>query len=255
MNNLAICFWHLGEYQKAIPLLQEAVELHRLASQEMELAIDCANLGSCFEMVGELEKADRVLGESLKRANKALEPDHQATDRLRWLQIRVWLEQGRLKQAVETGRGAFNVRRRIYDAGNPMIGAALMDLGRGLVLLNQFVEAEAYLKEGVSIFERSPNALAAHYPAWTKCWYGASLAGQGRYYEAESHLKAAEKVLSESRTMPRRQYRQCVEQIVKLYESWRKPDETVEWRNKLAALDASRKSPASNGGGANGSGR
>jgi tetratricopeptide (TPR) repeat protein len=252
-NNLAICHWKRGEYEEAIALFRKAVELHRLASLERELAIDCSNLGGCLEVVGEFEEADRVLGESLERATKTLGPEDQVANRIRWLQVRVWVDQGRLEPAVALGRDALGQRRRIYDAGSPMIGAALMDLGRGLVLLNEFDQAEAYLKESVSIFDESPNALAAHYPAWSKCWYGASLAGLGSYAEAASHLLAAEKVLSESRTMPRRQYRQCVEQIVKLYESWGKPDDMARWRNKLAALDDSRKSPQGRGGGANGS--
>jgi serine/threonine protein kinase/Flp pilus assembly protein TadD len=255
MNNLAICHWKRGEYQEAIALFSEAVELHRLASLERELAIDCSNLGACLEVVGEFEEADRVLGESLERATKALGPEDQVANRIRWLQVRVWVDQGRLERAVALGRDALRERRRFYDAGNPMIGAALMDLGRGLVLLNQFDQAEAYLKESVSIFEKSPNALAAHYPAWSKCWYGASLAGLGRYAEAASHLLAAEKVLSESRTMPRRQYRQCVEQIVKLYEDWGKPNEAARWRQKLAAAGDSRGPSTGNQGDANKTGR
>jgi tetratricopeptide (TPR) repeat protein len=255
MNELAVCLWRRGEYQDAIPEFRKAVELHGLAGRETELAVSSANLGACLEAVGEFEEADRLLGESLERATKALSPDHQATDRIRWLQIRVWVDQGHLERAVALGRDALVVRKRIYAAGHPMIAAALMDLGRGLVLLNRFDQAEAALKESVSIFAKSPNVLAKHYPAWSECWYGASLSGRRRHAEAESHLLAAEKVLRESRTMPRRQYRQCVEQIVKFYESWGKPDDTARWRNELAALDDSRKSSKGKGGGANGSER
>src|SRR5262249_28853932 len=147
MNNLAIFRWKRGEYQEAIALLRGAVELQRLASLERELAINCANLGGCLEVVGEFEEADRLLGESLEGATKALGPEHQVNDRIRWLQIRVWVDQGRLDQAVARGREALVVRERTYAAGHPMIAAALMDLGRGLVLLNQFDEAETALSE------------------------------------------------------------------------------------------------------------
>jgi tetratricopeptide (TPR) repeat protein/tRNA A-37 threonylcarbamoyl transferase component Bud32 len=255
MNDLAICLWTRGEYLEAIPVLREAVELHRLANRESELAISSANLGGCLELVGEFEEADRLLRESLERATKALGPDHQQTDRLRWLQIRVWLDQGHPERGVALGRDALGVRRRIYSAGHPMIAAALMDLGRGLVLLNRFDEAEATLSESVSIFAKSPKALSPHYPAWSECWYGASLAGRRRYAEAEPHLLAAEKSLRDAHTMPRRQYRHCVEQIVKLYESWGKLDETARWRNELDAFDDSQESPEGKGGNANGSKR
>jgi tetratricopeptide (TPR) repeat protein/tRNA A-37 threonylcarbamoyl transferase component Bud32 len=256
MNNLAICLWRRGEYLEAIPVLREAVELHRRAGQETELAINSANLGGCLEVVGEFEEADRLLGESLEQATKALGPDHQTTDLLRWLQIRVWLDQGQLERAVALGRDALGVRRRIlHRAGHPMIAPALMDLGRGLVLLNRFDEAEAALSESVSIFAKSPNALSPHYPAWSECWYGASLAGQRRYAEAEPHLLSAEKGLREAKTTPRRHYRQALEQIVKLYKAWGKPAQASRWRTELTAFDDARGQPEGKGGNVTGSRR
>jgi tetratricopeptide (TPR) repeat protein/tRNA A-37 threonylcarbamoyl transferase component Bud32 len=255
MNDLGVTHWRRGEYLEAVPLLSEAVELHKLAGRETEVATTSANLGGCLDLIGDFEEADHLLGESLERATKALGPIHQETDRLRWVQIRVWLDRGHLAQAVAIGPDALGVRRRIYDAGHPMIAAAVMDLGRGLVLVNRFDEAEAFLSESVSIFAKSPNALAPHYPAWSECWYGASLAGQRRYAEAASHLLAAERVLREARTLPRRQYRQCVEQIVKLYDSWGNPGEAARWRTELTALGDSQLQSESKGANTGGAGR
>jgi tetratricopeptide (TPR) repeat protein len=254
MNDLAICLWKRGEYSEAIPLLREAVELHRRAGRESELAISCANLAGCLDLVGEFDEADRLLAESLERATKRLGPDHQESDRLGWLQIRVWLDQGHIERAVARAPEELHVRRRIYPADDSMIAAALMDLGRGLALLKRFDEAAASLSESMSIFAKSPTALAAHYPAWSECWYGASLAGQRHYAEAQSHLLAAEKVLRESRTIPRRQYRQCVEQIVKLYDAWSKPDEATRWRTTLTELGDSSGKPDAKGGSESGPG-
>jgi hypothetical protein len=81
--------------------------------------------------------------------------------------------------------------------------------------------------------------MPTHLPAWSECWYGASLAGQRRYAEAERHLLDAEKGLREARSTPRRYYRQAVERLVKLYEAWGKPDEAARWRKELAAFDDS----------------
>jgi tetratricopeptide (TPR) repeat protein len=257
INNLAVCHWRRGEYSDAIPLLSEAVELHKRAGRETEVATTSANLGGCLDLIGDFEEADRLLRESLERATKGLGPNHQETDRLRWMHIRVWLDQGYSAQAVALGLDALGVRRGIYPdpAGHHMIAAALMDLGRGLVLLNRFVEAEAALFECVSIFAKSPNALSPHYPASSECWYGASLAGQRRYAEAAPHLLSAEKELRAARTIPRRQYRQAVEQIVKLYESWGKPEEAARWRTKVLALSDSQEQSEREGGNTSASGR
>jgi tetratricopeptide (TPR) repeat protein/tRNA A-37 threonylcarbamoyl transferase component Bud32 len=255
INNLAVCHWRRGDYSDAIPLLSEALELHKRAGRETEVATTSANLGSCLDLIGDFEEADHLLRESLERATKRLSADHQETDRLRWVQIRVWLDQGRLDDAVALGRDALVVRKRIYPAGSPMIAAALMDHGRGLVLLNKFDEAEPALSESVSIFAKSPNAVAAHYPTWSECWYGASLAGQRRYAKAEPHLLSAEKELRAARTIPRRQYRQAVEQLVKLYEAWGKADAAARWRTKVLALSDSQEHSERDGGKTSASGR
>jgi hypothetical protein len=205
-------------------------------------------------MVGQLEEADHLLGESLERATTRLSPDHQLTDRLRWFQIRVWIDQGHVERAVALGGEALAVRRRVYSPGHPWIADAQMDLGRGLVLLKRFDDADAALSESISIFARSQPFLP-HYPAWSKCWLGASLAGQRRYVEAEPHLLAAEKGLREARTTPRRHYRQAVEQLVKLYEDWGKPDQAARWRIELTALSDAQGPPEGKGGNTSGSGR
>ena len=124
--------------------------------------------------------------------------------------------------AVNLGRLVVAARRKLYPAKHTFIGSAQMDLGRALVAAAQPAEAESALAEAVEIFEAS-RPTYPHYVGWAKCWYGASLAEQHRYAEAEPHLLAAEANLRESPTTPIRHYRQCVEQLVKLYDGWQKP--------------------------------
>jgi hypothetical protein len=135
-----------------------------------------------------------------------------------------------------------------------MIAAALMDLGRGLVLLREFAKADAALDESLASFAKSSTFLP-HYRPWAECWYVASLVGQRPYAEAKPHLLAAEKGLREARTTPPRHYRQCMEQLVKLYEDWGKPDEATRWRTELAALGDSQGPSQGKGGNTSGSGR
>jgi tetratricopeptide (TPR) repeat protein len=253
-NNLAFSLMRNGEFSEAIPLFREAVEARKAAGLEMEIATVCGNLGYCYYMVGQLEEADRVLRESLERATTRLGADHQGTDRLRWRQIPVWIDQGHVERALELGHQALGVRRRLYPAGHPLIAAALIEIGRGLVVQKRFDAAEAALSESVSSFAGSRPQFP-HYPGWSECWYGASLAGQGRYAAAETHLLAAEKGLREARTTPPRFHQQALEQLVELYEAWGKPDEAARWRQKLTASRDSRGSSSSNRGDENKSGR
>jgi tetratricopeptide (TPR) repeat protein len=234
--NLAHSLWGNAENAEALRLYQDAFGAIRDVGSETELAIFASNLGNCLYAANQLEEEDRMLEASLERAASRLGPEHQDTDRLRWAQIRVWIDLGRVVRAVALGRQAMVCRRRIYPPGNRMIAEAEMDLGRALVLLGQFTEAEAMLASSLAIFaQTSPNL--AHYPVWSECWLGTSLVGQRRHDEAERHLLNAEKGLHAARTTPRRHYRQCVESLIKLYESWDKHHEAARWQAELTALD------------------
>jgi tetratricopeptide (TPR) repeat protein len=254
-NNLAFCLMRHGDYSEAMPLLRESLEGWRAGGHETDLAVSCANLVNCLYSVGELEEADRLVQESLERATTRLGAGNHPTNKLRWQQIRVWIDQGYVERAVALGREALALGRRSYPAGHPMIAATVMDLGRGLVLLKKFDEAEAALSESLPIFARTPQEPSPYYPAWAECWYGASLAGQRRYPDAEPHLLAAEKGLREARSTPPRHYRQALEQLAKLYDAWGKPDEAARWRTKLTPLGDSQGPAEGNAGNTSGSGR
>jgi len=232
MNNLAVVVASLGRWSEANSLLRGALEARRHSGTETGFATTAANLSINLNLEGNFDEAHRVLREAMDRTTARLGPDHQEVDRLRWIQIRNWIDQNQVEQAVTLGRDALAQRRRIYSVRHSMIGAALLDQGRGLVMLGKFVEAEALLAESVAIFAKSTPPLP-HHPAWAECWYGACLAGERRYPEAETHLLAAERNLRDAPATPRRCYRQALEQVVKLYESWGKPDQAARWRTRL----------------------
>jgi serine/threonine protein kinase/Flp pilus assembly protein TadD len=234
MNNLAWALMRRGDWSEAIHPLREVLEVRGETGAEWEYAAAASNLANCLYQKGDLEDANRLLQRALDRAAQRLGPDNQRTDWLRTVQVEVWMDLGRLEQAATLARAVVAARRRLYPAGHERVGQALMDQGRSLVLLGKFAEAEVSLVESLAVFAKSPPFLL-HYAAWAECWYGSSLAGQRRYAEAEPHLLAAERGLREARTTPRRHYRQAVEQLVKLYDSWSKPEQAARWRKELTA--------------------
>jgi tetratricopeptide (TPR) repeat protein len=246
MNNRAHALVKRGEWSEAKALLSEALDARGKLGPVTELVPNTTNLAQCLHAEGDLEAADRLLRELLDRVIQALGPDHQETDRVQWIQIKIWIDQGYLERAVTLGREAIVRRRRIYPDGHHQIGNALMDLGRGLVLLGRCAEGETILAESMAIFAKVSPSLP-HYPVWAEFWYGTSLMGQRRYVEAEPHLLAREKGLREARSTPRRHYRQAVEQLVKFYTAWGKADEATRWRREPTAFDDSRWPSGANG--------
>ena len=74
---------------------------------------------------------------------------------------------------------------------------------------------------------------------------GRALAGLNRFTEAEPELIESERVLSTAQGVPPGRHKQCVEELVKMYESWDKAEpgkghdaKAAEWKAKLDAMPA-----------------
>lgn len=65
LNDQGLIFYSNGDYQKAIPLFQEAVSLYRKAENLTDLSVLLLNLGMSFENTGNMNKADQLFRESL----------------------------------------------------------------------------------------------------------------------------------------------------------------------------------------------
>jgi tetratricopeptide (TPR) repeat protein len=231
LTNLASALLATGEWTEAIPLFREGLDAIRDTGPETEFALNSSSLAGVLHVTGDLAGAEKVLQEAVERAARRLGPEDLLTYRLRGLQARVWIDQGRLEQAVSLSREVLARRRQTMPPGHVAIGATLMDLGHGLALQGRFDEAVAALQEVLKIFAQSPPPQS-YYVAWTECWLGASFTGLRRYSEAELQLVAAEQKLRSSTAAPRRYHGQCVLQLIKLYEAWGKPEQAAHWRKR-----------------------
>ena len=91
--------------------------------------------------------------------------------------------------------------------------------------------------------KRFPGGGEAGPEAWerydSQSFLGQNLAGERKYSEAEPLLISGYEGLNQRRnTIPafdRRDVESAGEQIVRLYEDWRKPDKAQEWRARVRA--------------------
>ena len=156
------------------------------------------------------------------------------TDRLRSLQVRVWVDSGRAAAAVPLAREVVAYRRREYAGRGALLGNSLLDLGRGLQATGHPAEAESCLAECLAVYAAAPPPITC-FPAWAECWLGAGIAAQNRPADAEPRLLAAERSLRDG-IAPDRYRRHAVEQLVALYTAWGKSADAAAWRPRLAAL-------------------
>jgi tetratricopeptide (TPR) repeat protein len=231
-NNLALALIEQGKWGEAIRLIREALDVLGRRGQTADYCMCVANLGLALYSQGDLKEAERLLRENVERSARQFGAKHPLTDRSRSLLVRVWLDQGRVEQAVSLTQEVVADRRRIYPAGHWMTANALTELGRGLFLQAHFAAATEPLAEALEIQHglRSPRTQLV---AWAECWRGASLAGLRRYDEAQPLLLSAERKLHDCPGVPARHYREVVAQLVNLYEAWGKPELVATWRKVL----------------------
>jgi non-specific serine/threonine protein kinase/serine/threonine-protein kinase len=99
----------------------------------------------------------------------------------------------------------------------------------------RYAEAEAPLREALDRQEKRSLDTWERYDC--ESMLGASLAGQGKYGDAEPLLLSGFQGLStREATIPesnRVALEQAGERIVLLYEAWGRPEEAADWRNRL----------------------
>jgi tetratricopeptide (TPR) repeat protein len=233
MNNLAFILLQQGEWPEAIQLLRQLLALPPETLPDYERLTRASNLAQALLDMGEVEEAARLIESTLGRLAPKLGPGHGLICRLKGLQVRARVDQGRPGEAIALGREVVATRLRLVPGGGPGVGANLLDVARGLVLLGRYTEAEATLAESVEMLAKHPPEIRFYTP-WADSWRGACLAGLGRHTEAEPLLLAAQRKLASEPATPRRYRRQAVEQLVKLYEAWNRPAEATKWRKALA---------------------
>jgi serine/threonine protein kinase len=133
--------------------------------------------------------------------------------------------------------------RAILGDGTPrMLGFAgvLAQHAARLLSRDQAAEAEPLLRDCVAIREKGqPDAWAT---CSAKAMLGEALVGQKKYADAEPLLRAGyEGMKRRQASIPpegKPRLTHALQQLVRLYEGWGKPDEAARWRKELDAAPA-----------------
>jgi eukaryotic-like serine/threonine-protein kinase len=105
---------------------------------------------------------------------------------------------------------------------------------------NKFAESEAPLQQALDTFEKKQPGLSPVFSG--QSLVGWALLGQQKYADAERLLLPAYEGLKQrhaERPSPSHLpvLRSTVERIVEVYAAWGKPEETAQWKKKLAEFD------------------
>jgi tetratricopeptide (TPR) repeat protein len=235
-HNLGVVYRSEGKYAQADAVLTKAVEVQRrvLGEANPDALRSMHDLGLLYRAEGKTAQAEQVLTQILETRRRVLAPEHPDTLRNMSDLGVVYHDEGKDDLAEPLLVKALEIRRRVVGPENPDTLDTMGALAEVELQEQKFADAEALLREAVGTSEKvSPNAWSLYY---FQGLLGASLAGQKRYAEAEPLLVSGREgmVLREA-TIPadsRSVVAQAGKRLAQLYESWGKPKEAAEWRQK-----------------------
>ena len=214
----------LRDAEAALPVARRAVELD--GGKDANI-LD--TLALAFQMTGDLDRAIETQQQAVARA-RAGGPYNLAELEVRLADL--LLERGDVLRAARVSWGGLAGRLRDSLASDSVVGGSMVLRAQALMEEGNFPRAEPLLR--ACLATRQKVLPEGHWLiADARSLLGVAVAGQGEFAQAEPLLLDAFARVKDNPQAPRDCKRQARRRIVRLYESWGRPDQAAEWREPV----------------------
>jgi tetratricopeptide (TPR) repeat protein len=189
-------------------------------------------LGSILSARGELDEAERLVGEALSLTERHLGPDDVLTVEPHLELGLLRARRGEVGKAEAELRSGLTIQRQHTPEGHPMMALGKVYLGRVLSRQGRHAEAERTLREALAAFEHFPGLVLRRGQA--EAALADCLSSQGRFSQAEPLALAAYEDLRTAQGPAAPSTQQAVRDLAHLYERWGKPGQAASWSARLA---------------------
>jgi eukaryotic-like serine/threonine-protein kinase len=178
-----------GDYDKAIPILEEAIRILSGPGQPpMDLAAALLYLGNVHFYKGRYEQSQDLNQRALAIYRQTQGPDHPIVAEVLINLGAIQQDTGHYKEAEAFHRQALGIIESYYGGDHPKTASTLTLIGRALVLQTRLAEASGLLTRALSIRERvyGPDHTQV---ASTVNELGTNALSRGAVLEAEAHFE------------------------------------------------------------------
>ena len=195
LNNLAILYKNLGQYEKAEPLFLETISIRGKApgKEHPFYAGSLYNLANLYKIFGQYEKAEPLYLEAKTILEKALGKEHpQYASTLSGL-ANLYERMGQYEKTEPIYLEAKTILEKALGKEHPEYARRLLNLGNLYMNIGQYEKAESLLQESKSILEKALGR--EHY------FYASSLYNLANLYKTFGQYEKAEPLYLEAKTI------------------------------------------------------
>jgi serine/threonine protein kinase/tetratricopeptide (TPR) repeat protein len=227
-ENLASIYFEMKILDRSVPMFEDVYRWRKQHNgpDHPETLFTQINLGMNYRDVGRHDDAIRNLEEAYRKGGTRPE--------LAWVGNRLVnanIKAGRLHEAAKLQHDVAKNVRKVFQPHSAELAEELKDLGKNWIELSDFVAAEPFVRESISIYEKTPNSTSLPI---ARTLLGAAMLGQKRYAEAEPLLLQGIVELKKHSPDPKssvyRQMTKALDNIIELYAATNKPDELKKYQ-------------------------
>jgi serine/threonine protein kinase/tetratricopeptide (TPR) repeat protein len=233
MQQLGVCYWSLHQLERSVPLFEKLLKRQEaaLGRGHPQTVRTIANLAVNYLNAGRVEKAIGLL-EEVYRASKKSGNRHRAGNEL----LKAYAKTGKNAQAAAFTKEMLADDRPSLAPNSPELAATLAEVGRILLVLGAFADAEPVLQECLAILAGTRSE------SWTT-FYAQSLLGgvllaRKKYTAAEPLLLTGYMGMKKrvNAIPPQLQIRlpEAADRLVELYAATNRPAERKKWQAERA---------------------
>jgi len=153
LNLLGLCYYSLGQCEKAIDYTQQSLEINQASGNQSGIANSFNNLGSCYKSLGDFKKAISYHQQSLEIYQ---EIENQSGIAASFGNLGIcYMSLGEYEKAITHQKQSLNIEKTIENQSG--IAASFGNLGNCYDSSGEYEEAVAYYQQSLDIYQEIGN--------------------------------------------------------------------------------------------------
>ncbi|MEZ5045263.1 MAG: CHAT domain-containing protein [Saprospiraceae bacterium] len=164
IRNIGAIYNNRGKYNKALPYLQESLELTALTDSMGRDYIDALEkVGSVYERMGRYEEAETYYRKMLMKAEIFYGAKHSKLAELQGLAADLNSAMGREDKAILLRKSSLEVMGKVYGTDQPQYAIQAFKLGGLYLDFRDYERAKEWLDKARSIYEAKQDTLNPYF--------------------------------------------------------------------------------------------